>query len=243
MNLKQPTGKSPSMQAHKHQKGKSAMSRIIAIIAILGVVTSVRAAEFVFPGWGSTDAAAFEAQLPNADSLFRKVLCASLAEFCRNKPADFAAMKTVVENTIAQYAPNADEGFKLWVLKEIALNWGLACKDDAYIRDAWAYCLAHPSPADAHFISRLSAERLGTTEAIKAARAWELLAEGKNEPRLITRLLQYYVQYLPTSGLPTQDAYEQLTTLNRVYTPKLIENKTTWEPIVAQIRTVMEAYK
>lgn len=239
--LNQSTKTGPSMQTSKHPKGKATMFKTIAIIILCaGVFAS--AADFVFPGWGSTEAAAFEAQIPNADSSMRKVLCASLAEFCRNKPADFAAMKATIEGVITQQVPEADDSFKLWLVKMIAYNRGLAYKDDTYIRDAWAYCLANPSATDADFLA-LPSDRLGTTDAIKIARTWELLAEGKAQPPIITRLLRAYVQYLPASGLSSQDAYERLTTLNRVYTPKLIENKTAWEPIVAQVRTVMEAYK
>ena len=235
------TKTSISMQTCKHPKGNHTMFKTIAIIILCaGVFTS--AAEYVFPGWNATEPAAFEAQLPNADSFTNKVICASLAEFCRNKPADFAAMKATIEGVIDQLVPTADENFKLWLVKMIALGRGQAYKDDTYIRDAWAYCLAHPSTTDAEFLM-LPADRLGTTEAIKIARTWELLAEGKVDPAIITRLLRAYVQYLPASGLSSQDAYERLTTLNRVYTPKLIENKAAWEPIVAQIRTVMEAYK
>jgi len=235
------TKTSTSMQTSKHPKGNHTMFKTIAII-ILCTAAFASAADYVFPGWGSTDAAAFEAQIPNADSSMRKVICASLAEFCRNKPADFAAMKATIEGVITQQVPAADENFKLWLVKKIALGRGQAYKDDTYIRDAWAYCLAHPSITDVYFLA-LPSERLGTTEAIKIARTWELLAEGKAEPAIITRLLRAYVQYLPASGLSSQDAYERLTTLNRVYTPKLIENKAAWEPVVAQIRTVMEAYK
>ena len=180
------------------------MFKTIAIIILCaGVFTS--AAEYVFPGWGSTDAAAFEAQIPNADSPMRKVICASLAEFCRNKPADFAAMKATIEGVITQQVPDASENFKLWLVKTIAYNRGLAYKDDTYIRDAWAYCLAHPSTADADFL-RLPSDRLGTTDAIKIARTWEILAEGEAHPYHITRLLRAYVQYLPASGLSAQDA-------------------------------------
>ena len=239
--LNQSTKTSISMQTCKHQKGNHTMFKTIAIIILCaGVFTS--AADYVFPGWGSTDAAAYEAQIPNADSSRTKVICASLAEFCRNKPADFAAMKATIEGVVDQLAPPFGENFKLDMVKTIALGRGQAYKDDTYIRDAWAYCLAHPNFTDAEFLE-LPSERLGTTEAIKIARTWELLAEGKARPALITRLLRVYVQYLPTSGLSAQDALEKLTILNRVYTPKLIENKSAWEPIVAQIRTVMEAYK
>jgi hypothetical protein len=239
--LNQSTETGPSMQTSKHPKGNHTMFKTIAII-ILCTAAFASAADFVFPGWGSTDAAAFEAQIPNANSSHRKVLCASMAEFCRNKPADFAAMKATIEGVITQQVPDASENFKLLPVKTIAYNLGLVYKDGAYIRDAWAYCLAHPSTADAEFLS-LPSDRLGTTDAIKIARTWEILAEGKAQPHHIQRLLRAYVQYLPASGLSAQDAYERLTTLNRVYTPKLIENKTAWEPIVAQVRTVMEAYK
>ena len=240
--LNQSTKTSPSMPTCKHQKGTHTMFKTIAII-ILCTVAFASAAEYVFPGWRSTDAAAFEAQIPNADSSYNKVLCASMAEFCRNKPADFAAMKATIEGVITQQTPEADDDYKLMMVKLLSYNIGVRrYKDDAYIRDAWAYCLANPSTVDYYFLT-LSADRLGTTEAIKITRTWELLVEGKARPATITQLLQNYVQYLPTSGLSSQDAYERLTTLNRVYTPKLIENKAAWEPIVAQIRTVMEAYK
>jgi hypothetical protein len=239
--LNQSTKTGPSMQTSKHPKGNHTMFKIIAAI-ILCTAVFARAADFVFPGFRSTDAAAYEAQIPNADSPMRKVLCASLAEFCHNKPADFAAMKGTIEGVITQQVPDASENFKLDMVKLLSYRRGLVYKDDTYIRDAWAYCLAHPSTNDVEFLM-LPADRLGTTEAIKIARTWELLAEGKVGPYHITRLLRAYVQYLPASGLSSQDAYERLTTLNRVYTPKLIENKAAWEPIVAQIRTVMEAYK
>lgn len=239
--LNQSTKTSPSMQTCKHPKGNHTMFKIIAAI-ILCTVAFASAADYVFPGFEVTDAAAFEAQIPNTDSSWDKVLCASLAEFCRNKPADFAAMKATIEGVIDQLVPTADKNFKPRMVKVLSCYLGQVYKDDAYIRDAWAYCLANPCYYDVHFLS-LPSERLGTTEAIKFARTWELLAEGKGNPDTITRLLRAYVQYLPASGLSAQDAYERLTTLNRVYTPKLIENKTAWEPIVAQIRTVMEAYK
>ena len=240
--LNQSTKTSPSMQTCKHQKGNHTMFKTIAI-TILCTVAFASAADYVFPGWDSTDAAAFEAQIPNADSPICKVVCASMAEFCRNKPADFAAMKATIEGVIDQLVPTADENFKLWLVKMIARSIGKAYKDDTYIRDAWAYCLTNPGVGDAEFFL-LTAEQLGTTDAIRWERMWDVLAAGLGaSPPITMRLLQQYMRYLPASGLSSQDAYERLTTLNRVYTPKLIENATVWEPDVAQIRTVMESYK
>ncbi len=215
---------------------------LCCIVAIFVCVSSY--AQFIFPGWGSTDTDAWDVAYQSADTAFRKALCASFKELSITPPATFKDMVTVLEKHAFLEHPEATSlAAVIYIVKAGAKGRIFGTKtEDKFLKDAWAYCLANPTLTDHEYLN-ISADKLGTTEAVKMEVRWRILTDEKVTPVIVSKELPIYIKYLATSEMSQQDALEKLNKLNRLYTPNLSSNVTAWEPIVAQIRTVIEAYK
>jgi len=219
------------------------MKKLLCCIVAIFVCASSYA-QFIFPGWGSTDPDAWDVAYQSADTSFRKVLCASFKELSITPPATFKDMVTVLEKHAFLEHPNATTLAEVvYVIKAGARGRIVGTKtEDKFLKDAWAYCLANPTVSDHEYLN-INADKLGTTEAVKIEVRWRILTDEKVTPVIVSKELSTYIKYLAISGISQQEALEKLNTLNRLYTPNLASNVTAWEPIVAQIRTVIEAYK
>lgn len=214
-----------------------AMKKALCCIVAIFVCASSYA-QYIFPGWGNTDPDAWDVAYQSADT-FGKALYASFKELSITPPATFKDMATVLEKHALLEHPYG----VIHVIKAGACRRILGTKtEDKFLKDAWAYCLANPTVTDHEYLN-ISADKLGTTEAVKTEVRWRILTDEKVTPVIVSKELSTYIKYLATSEISQQDALEKLNTLNRLYTPNLASNVTAWEPIVAQIRTVIEAYK
>jgi len=112
-----------------------------------------------------------------------------------------------------------------------------------HIKDAWAYCLANPGDGDQNFLA-LPGTMLGITEETKNKMLYEVFTKNYYmTPNQTMLLVKNYLNYLATADISNDVAYAQISTLNKIYTNKLVDNPTAWEPVVAHIRTVLEAYQ
>ena len=220
------------------------MKRLLCCVVAIFVCASSYA-QFIFPGWDSTDPGVWDVAYQSADTSFRKTLCASFKELSITPPATFKDMSDVLEKHTVLEHPNATtlSEIIIYIIKAGARGRILGTKtEDKFLKDAWAYCLANPTVTDHEYLP-ISADKLGTTEAVKTEVRWRVLTDEKATPVIVSKELSNYIKYLATAEISQQDALEKLNTLNRLYTSNLASNVTAWEPIVAQIRTVIEAYK
>lgn len=77
----------------------------------------------------------------------------------------------------------------------------------------------------------------------KAFAAAKLLTSRTYKANLVKPVIQQVVSKLVgNDAIPAAEMKTFLQNVNRKYSAKLIEDKATWEPIIAQIRTVLETY-
>jgi len=219
------------------------MKRVFFVMVFIVALVSLNAA-YVFPGWHLKDAALFEEQFNQAPSLMAKVFCKSMVTFIQTPPATFDELKTVVEAYATEFKTVESDTYIMHLVKIVAYNKGINLPNRAtIIKDAFAYCIANPGNGDQNFLT-LPAEMLGITEETKNKMTYEAFIKDYYMPPSQTlRLVKQYLNYLATADIPNDVAYTQISTLNKIYTNKLVDNPTAWEPVVAHIRTVLEAYQ
>ena len=219
------------------------MKRVFFVMAFIVALVSLNAA-YVFPGWHLKDAALFEEQFNQATSLMAKVFCKSMATFVQTPPATFDELKSVVEAYATEFKTVESDTYIIHLVKIVAYNKGINLPNRAtIIKDAFAYCIANPGNGDQNFLS-LRAEMLGITEETKNKMIYEVFTKDYYmSPTQVLSLVKQYSNYLATADISNDVAYMQLSTLNKIYTNKLVDNPTAWEPVVAHIRTVLEAYQ
>lgn len=77
----------------------------------------------------------------------------------------------------------------------------------------------------------------------KAFAAAKLLPGKTYKAEIVKPVIQQVVSKLVgNDAIPAAEMKTFLQNVNRKYSAQLIEDKTTWEPIIAQIRTVLETY-
>lgn len=62
----------------------------------------------------------------------------------------------------------------------------------------------------------------------------------ENRPQIAASIVDMYIKLLP--NVEEAKAKEGLKKINRIFSPYLVKNKTTWEPVIASIRTALETY-
>lgn len=219
------------------------MKRVFFVMAFIVALVSLNAA-YVFPGWHLKDAALFEEQFNQAPSLMAKVFCKSMVTFIQTPPATFDELKAVVEAYANEFKTVESDTYIVHLVKIVAYNKGINLPNRAtIIKDAFAYCIANPGNGDQTFLS-LPAEMLGITEETKNKMMYEVfIKDYYMSPNQTMILVKQYLNYLATADISNDVAYMQISTLNKIYTNKLVDNPTAWEPVVAHIRTVLEAYQ
>ena len=219
------------------------MKRVFFVMAFIVTLVSLNA-DYVFPGWHIKDAALFEEQFNQATNLQDKVFCKSMATFAQTPPATFDELKSVVEAYATELKTVESDAYIMNLVKLVAYNKGRTLPNRAtIIKDAFAYCLANPGNGDQTFLS-LPAEMLGITEETKNKMTYEaFIKDYYMSPNKTLLLVKQYLNYLATADISNDVAYTQISTLNKIYTNKLVDNPTAWEPVVAHIRTVLEAYQ
>lgn len=219
------------------------MKRVFFVMAFIVALVSLNAA-YVFPGWHIKDAALFEEQFNQASTMMAKVFCKSMITLIQTPPATFDELKTVVETYAAEFRTTEPDTYIIHLVKVVAYNKGINLPNKAIIiKDAFAYCIANPGAGDQNFLS-LPAEMLGITEEAKNKMLYEVfIKDYYMTPNQTLILVKQYLNYLATADISNDVAYTQISTLNKIYTNKLVDNPTAWEPVVAHIRTVLEAYQ
>lgn len=198
---------------------------------------AVHAAEFQWPGWNCKDVALLQEQLNLAPTDGWKMTISIVLACAQNKPADFAAACTVIDNAITALKPDATDQERITRKKQYAL-----CTSQ-WLAEAWQYCKANPSDYDVHYLLGRTPAQLGETADSYCDLVYPLLTAGIGNPTQAGKLIKAYCSQLALSSIPRTERFAKLQMLNDIYTGKLIEDKAAWGDVIAQIRTVMELYK
>jgi hypothetical protein len=212
------------------------MKKLVIALAIMAAV-AVHAAEFQWPGWNCKDVTLLQQQLELAPTENSKMNVSIVLACAQNTPADFAAACTVIDNAITALKPDATDAERTMRKKQYALCTG------QWLVEAWQYCKANPSDYDKHYLLGRTPAQLGETADSYLEAVYQTLVAGIGNPGNAGKLIKNFCNYLPKSSIPRPERFAKLQMLNDIYTAKLIEDKTAWGDVIAQIRTVMELYK
>lgn len=213
------------------------MKKLILTLAIMAMAAIAQEQTYKFPGWDCKDVALLQEQLELAPTEYLKMEVAIVLAVAQNKPADFAAACTVIDNAVTALKPDATDAERIMRKKQYAV-----CASQ-WLVEAWQYCKANPSDYDIHYLLYRTPAQLGETPDSYCDLVYPLLTAGINNPAQVGKLIKHFCNYLTKSSIPRPERFAKLQMLNDIYTAKLIEDKAAWGDVIAQIRTVMELYK
>ena len=213
------------------------MKKLVIALAIMAMAALAQEQTFEFPGFNCKDVTLLQQQLELAPDEEWKITTAVVLAVAQNPPADFATACTVIDNAITALRPEATDEYRIDRKKQYALATG------QWLADAWQYCKANPSDYDKHYLLGRTPAQLGETPDSYCELMYPVLTDGITNPVQAGMAIKAYCSQLPLSSIPRPERFTKLQMLNDIYTAKLIEDKTTWGDVIAQIRTVMELYK
>ena len=198
------------------------------ILTLCLIATFAMADGWKFPGWQSTDVAAYQEALDTAQDAYQLRVSTYMLALAENPPASFDEAKATITAAL-QGLDRSDE----WVTESVKQYCYCTRK---FSEEVVAFAKANPSCYDYNFaIHEKSEWGFQTMSEV-------LLKSEFNMPEAMRG-----VDYLVRQGIELdKDDAEMLALLrklNRVYSAKLVKDKEKWSPIVAQIRTLMETYE
>lgn len=158
-------------------------------------------------------------------------------ELLMETPASFGAMLKTFTDALAP-VKFADEAKKERAAGQKAVGVAIWRYDAKFIKDAYAYAKAKGlhSRYFAFFAPRLNMseeeELAGLLETFEAANKCDVWIFKSKTNRFAALL----------NNLPETEAKAVLKKLNRIYSPLLVKDKATYEPVVVMIRTMLETY-
>ena len=207
------------------------MKKLFILFAFLFAVSTF-AATFTFPGWKCTDVAKIDAAIAAAPNIWVKCTLECLKQFARKSPANFEEVLTIT--TAQAQADNVPERHRLSIPKQYA-----RCARKDLLKAAFVWAKANPSSYDIHFYLTDAAE-LGLSDNDIYKGIYSNLMEYKYHVSVVKRAIHKLVDVSVTANVTTGKTDFQK--LNRKYSKNLPTDKTTWEPVVAMIRTTIDTF-
>jgi len=224
---------------------------LVTVISLITLSTTFAASQITVP-WNCKDLATINQAITAAQSmtgkseLYKEAVILRLTimkNIIEKKITTFAGIKTEVETLVnASNIPNKELKIKQYINAAI-----MNSDDDNLIHDGAAYVKANPTYFNddiTYYYYPTFTNKLGLTDDEVYT---YLITFFKKRPSLkgITPknalgAVKKFVRVCPNVSWKTQK--EDLTYLNRIFTRKLLENKSAWEPVVVQIRTILETY-
>lgn len=163
-------------------------------------------------------------------------VCLQLAKY---PPASFDALKTAViagANAVKNFP--SDQSRKNFIAGQIA-GKGRWWYNGAYIRETYAYAkdcgTQYLLPFFVWYDSRLGLDDEEIyTQTLKVLTECDLSA--KRAMLAVENLTK------AAASIDEKTVKADLKKLNRLFSPKLLKDKTAWEPVVAMIRTALDTY-
>ena len=231
------------------------MKKFLLVTVISLVTLSTTFAAYKFPGWDCKDLAKVnqaivelqaDSGIPASQKENKMLRLTVLKNIIEKNINTFEGIKTEVESVVNASNLSADK--KVYVIKGITKSCAMLSRNKQIMQAAAGYVKAnknYKSPHELQFYYRGSlVKNLGLTNdecydyIINFFKVHPTL--GDVDPAIAIQAIKKFVRVCPKVSYTTQK--EDLTYLNRIFTRKLIENKTVWEPAVVQIRTALETY-
>lgn len=206
------------------------MKKLVIALAIIAAV-AVHAAEFQWPGWNCKDVTLLQEQLELAPTDEWKMTISIVLACAQNKPADFAAACTVIDNAITALKPDATDAERIYKKKQYAYCTG------QFADELVAYCQANPTSYDIHVVLRYH------DTAWAKQRMMELIMQIKLTPVQAMNCISVFVAGSINGEITDENMKEILRKMDLRYTDLLSSNKEEWSPVVAKIRTLLDRYK
>ena len=227
------------------------MKKFLLVTFISLVTLSTTFAAYIFPGWDCKDVAKINQAIIDAQTenkkeivILRLVVMKNIVE---KNLTTFNAIKNEID-TLVNTSTTLNNNDKERIKKVLTVSIIMRSKNSDLIQQGAEYLKANISYKEPFFLNYVSAniytKNLSLTNdeiynyIITYFKRNQNLKNVKSTTAL--KAVKKFVEICPNVSYTTQK--EDLTYLNRIFTRKLIENKTLWEPVVVQIRTALETY-
>ena len=205
------------------------MKKLFILFAFLFAISTF-AATFTFPGWKCTDVAKIDAAIAAAPNSWTKASLKCIKQYIQTPPATFEDVVKVSET----FAKDVPERHRLSIPKQYA-----RCARKDFLKAAFVWAKANPSSYDIHFYLTDAAE-LGLSDNDIYKGIYSNLMEYKYHVSVVKRAIHKLVDVSVTANVTTGKTDFQK--LNRKYSKNLPTDRTTWEPVVAMIRTTIDTF-
>ena len=224
------------------------MKKFLLVTFISLITLSTTFAAFTFPGWKCRDLTQINQAIADvqAEQQSNKkeafiVRLTILKNITEKNITTFEALKLEVETVVNASNMKDKENQVVSIISAICLA------DDKIFEEAASYIKEHKVYNSMQLpmywnINKVRILRPTDDESYNFIITY-LRKNGIDKymtPKVSLAIIKRFTYLCTKTSYTTQK--EDLTYLNRIFTRKLIENKTQWEPVVVQIRTALETY-
>lgn len=203
----------------------------IAAMAITATATIAQEQTYRCPSWNCRDLAVLREALSLAPYSFDKNRIAFLIDFAQNgEPTTFAQLSERIDNVIDAIDPDFTLDRRITLKKQYAF-----CSNQ-FFTELVAFCKLNPNKYD--FYVALRDETEWGFDIVSNYSLRHLY-----EPEYVIRAVEYLNQRAIALAKPDGGMLDLLKKMNRLYSARLMDDKEAWSGVVAQIRTLIEAYK
>ena len=235
------------------------MKKFLVLSSLLTVLTVIAAPVKMIP-FNTMDVATINTALTAAQNSAETpaliVIKLTILKNVREKNVKtFAALQTEVNTVVDQFVAagkiteTQGASYKILLTKQFALVsfFGKPAftveETKAMVKAGWEFAKLNPSNYDVSYITNAYklldlTDKEAYLEILSQIKKYNGNIIGGQTESL--KAVKLFVKLAATVDVTTQKA--DLQTLNRIYSPKLLVNKTAWEPVVAIIRTALETY-
>ena len=219
------------------------MKKLVLSALMCTLAVAAFATDFSHPGWKIADASKYDAMYEVAISQknFSSAVCmAYLADFTKNGvPATFEEYKAVIAKNVDSVAKvlNITDKELIEKTKNQAICQSCYCRAE-FQKEGYASCIEYNLPFySGFFLTRATAIGLNNDELYVACRNWLMKFDYDSVNKHLVKIM---INASLESNIDNATLKADLQKLNRKFSVKLIKNKAQYEPIVAEIRTVLE---
>ena len=212
------------------------MKKFFALFLVMGLCVAGFAAEYKFPGFDCKDKALLQNMLAVAPNAGQKFNCVVLLAVQDKNFKSFNELSTFVDTVdISSTGFTKDRAASMIVNIKKLIAW---YQYPAFIKDAYTYSLNNPSPVDFRLITN-PAVGLTATEQYNALVKYATTRKFL-KAKEVSQCVDMIIALGPNVETGTQK--EDLQKINRIYTPNVIKDKATWEPVLTKVRTALATY-
>lgn len=212
------------------------MKKFFASVLVMGLCVAAFAVDYKFPGFDCKDKAVLEQMLAVAPNPGQKFNCLLTLSVLDKNFTTFKALSDYVDSVdITSTGMTKARAANMTINIKKLFAW---YRYPALLKEAYAYSLTNPSACDFRLITNPA---VGLTETEQYTALVAFLTTRKNLSAAdVNRCIDNVIALAPVVQVGTQK--EDLQKINRIFTPYVIKDKATWEPVLTKVRTVLATY-